>query len=220
MRALAQFSVRCEKEAVDGFNDIHDRLGFSTKGETFGEVIERFRLPQVVADRTKELEQQLNDANAEVERLRGLVGTLDSEAVDLRRRVDEATARDNDNSRQYERNCQDMQQQIDSLQQELEQARSASHLPDGSVVIAFTAENLAVLDHVCNRESRRRNATWSRSHVINHFINSRFVKGELNGDLRSVSDSDIALIRKTLSRGEQHSPTDNGQQSADKELKI
>ncbi|MBO7201868.1 MAG: hypothetical protein J6V54_10815 [Bacteroidales bacterium] len=217
LRALAQFSVRCEKEALDGFNDIHDMLGFATKGETFGAVIERFKLPQVVADRTKELEQQLTYSTAEVERLTARNLELEHELAtavqDLELQKTDAD-RFADSTRQT---SEELQNKIAMLQQELQQARQTSNLPTGSVVIAFTAENLAVLDYVCNRESRRRNTAWSRSHVINHFINSRFIKGELNGDLRSVSDTDIEKIRKTLA-GQQ--TTDNGQQTADRELDL
>ena len=217
IRALAQLTVRCEEADRVRFDQFHEALGFSTKGETISAIFDRFELPQKVEDRTKELQEQLASATAEVERLRARNLELEHELAtavqDLELQKTDAD-RFADCSRQ---SSEEQQQQIAMLKQQLEQAREAAHLPNGNVVIAFTAENLAVLDYVCNRESHRRNAAWSRSHVINHFINSRFIKGELNGDLRSVSDSDIEKIRKTLA-GQQ--TTDNGQQTADNGLDL
>lgn len=217
IRALAQLTVRCEEADRVRFDQFHEALGFSTKGETISAIFDRFELPQKVEDRTKELQEQLASATAEVERLRARIPELEHE---LATAVQDLELQKTDADRFADRTRQsseEQQQQIAMLKQQLEQAREAAHLPDGNVVIAFTAENLAVLDYVCNRESRRRNAAWSRSHVINHFINSRFIKGELNGDLRSVSDSDIEKIRKTLA-GQQ--TTDSGQQTADRELDL
>lgn len=224
IRALAQLTVRCEESDRIRFDQFHEALGFSTKGETISAIFDRFELPQKVEDHTKELEAKLQLATDENNRLVAEVDSLRAKNQELQHELATAVQdlelqktdadRFADSSRQT---SEELQQQIAMLKQQLEQAREAAHLPTGSVVIAFSAENLAVLDYVCNRESRRRNATWSRSHVINHFINSRFIKGELNGDLRSVSDSDIEKIRKTLA-GQQ--TADNGQQTADNGLDL
>lgn len=224
IRALAQLTVRCEEADRIRFDQFHEALGLATKGETIAAIFDRFELPQKVEDRTKELEAKLQLATDENNRLVAEVDSLTAKNQELQHELATAVQdlelqktdadRFADSSRQT---SEEQQQQIAMLEQQLEQAHQASNLPTGSVVISFSAENLAVLDYVCNRESRRRNATWSRSHVINHFINSRFVKGELNGDLRSVSDSDIEKIRKTLG-GQQ--TADNGQQTADNGLDL
>lgn len=217
IRALAQLTVRCEETDRIRFDQFHDALGFSTKGETLAAIFDRFELPQRVEDRTGELQNEIDNLRRIVTELEKNSADLKTENDKLRQDIDLANGVITEANNKYCSENTDLQNTITRLQHEVDEARRAAHLPDGSAVIAFTAENLAVLDYVCNRESRRRNAAWSRSHVINHFINSRFIKGELNGDLRSVSDSDIEKIRKTLA-GQQ--TTDNGQQTTDRKLDL
>lgn len=216
IRALAQLTVRCEETDRIRFDQFHDALGFSTKGETLAAIFDRFELPQRVEDRTGELQNEIDNLRRIVAELEKNSADLKTENDKLRQDIDLANGVIIEANNKYCSENTDLQNTITRLQHEVDEARRAAHLPDGSAVIAFTPENLAVLDYVCNRESRRRNATWSRSHVINHFINSRFIKGELNGDLRSVSDTDIEKIRKRL--GQQ--TTDNGQQTTDRELDL
>ena len=217
IKPLSQLTVRCEEEDVQLFNKFHDQLGYATKGDTLQAILHRFEQPQVVEDHTQQLEAQLAESKNEIERLRDELLKQNTSAEKQKQDLELANSVINEANNKYLSENADLQNTIARLHYELDEARKAASLPDGSAVIAFTAENLAVLDYVCNRESRRRNTPWSRSHVINHFINSRFIKGELNGDLRSVSDSDIEKIRKTLG-GQQ--TTDNGQQTTDNSLDL
>ena len=212
IRALAQLTVRCEEADRIRFDEFHDALGFATKGETISAIFDRFELPQKVEDRTGELQNEIDNLRRIVAELEKNTADLKTENDNLRQDLDIANSVINDANNKYSTENTTLQSTITRLEHELNEARKAAHLPDDSAVIAFTPENLAVLDYVCNRESKRRNAPWSRSHVINHFINSRFIKGELNGDLRSVSDSDIEKIRKAL---KEQPTTENGQQTTD-----
>lgn len=60
--------------------------------------------------------------------------------------------------------------------------------------------NLLILKHVAERESKNRKQEWTIDDVINYFVHFRFEKGSLNGDLKSVSDSDILKLKEKLKK--------------------
>lgn len=135
-----------------------------------------------------ELQSLCHEQKQEIESLTGDYSGMKSKCAEL----------------EQERNRYAEQTSFAELQ--LEQEREARHsesMKENEIRIMMHADNLKALDYVANRESERRNQPWSRSHVINHFIFSRFIKGELNGDLRSIPDN----VLERLFAKEQPKPT-------------
>lgn len=189
LKPLKTFSLKCEEETVDRFKHLKEELGFATDGQLMTALVDRFEQPQKVVDRTKELEAERDSLKAALEEVK-----LDRDALvrtneELRQQLDAADARANSNAEAANQKQLEYEKQLADLQPK-----------DNQAVISFTPDNLRVLDIVCARESKRRNQQWSRSHVINYFINARFVRGLLNGDLESVSDSELRKAGISLKR--------------------
>lgn len=189
LKPLKTFSLKCEEETVDRFKHLKEELGFATDGQLMTALVDRFEQPQKVVDRTKELEAERDSLKAALEEVK-----LDRDALvrtneELQQQLDAADARANSNAEAANQKQLEYEKQLADLQPK-----------DNQAVISFTPDNLRVLDIVCARESKRRNQQWSRSHVINYFINARFVRGLLNGDLESVSDSELRKAGISLKR--------------------
>jgi hypothetical protein len=95
---------------------------------------------------------------------------------------------------------------LDEARRNFDTYRADNELKEGEIRVFILPDNLKALDFVCARESRRRRQNWSRSHVINHFIYNRFILGNCNGDLQSISDSDcrkmgISMKSRNSERG-------------------
>lgn len=189
LKPLKTFSLKCEEETVDRFKHLKEELGFATDGQLMTALVDRFEQPQKVVDRTKELEAERDSLKAALEEVK-----LDRDALvrtneELLQQLDAADARANSNAEAANQKQLEYEKQLADLQPK-----------DNQAVISFTPDNLRVLDIVCARESKRRNQQWSRSHVINYFINARFVRGLLNGDFESVSDSELRKAGISLKR--------------------
>ena len=101
----------------------------------------------------------------------------------------------------------DLRQQLADAQQQLEQANrlqqlqhdvDSKTLKPGEHVIAFRPGYFEVLQRVAELEGRRRNQPWTPSDVIGFFTYSRFVLGNLNGDLNALPDSECRKIEQQL----------------------
>lgn len=189
LKPLKTFSLKCEEETVDRFKHLKEELGFATDGQLMTALVDRFEQPQKVADRSRELEAERDSLKAALDEVK-----LDRDALvrtneELRQQLDAADARANSNAEAANLKQLEYEKQLADLQPK-----------DNQAVISFTLDNLRVLDIVCARESKRRGQQWSRSHVVNYFINARFVRGLLNGDLESVSDSELRKAGISLKR--------------------
>lgn len=187
LRTLRTFTVKTEEETVNRFKTLKEQLGIATDSQMLTELLDRLEQPQKVNDRTKALQQQLEEASRKYDGEHAINEQLNTKIADLQHQLEEANGTANHNAEEANRQQLEMQQQIDSLT-----------LKENQAVISFTPDNLKVLDLVCARESSRRQQSWSRSHVINYFINARFVRGLLNGDLQSVSDSELRRLGISL----------------------
>lgn len=187
VKALRSLTIKTEEETIARFNSLKDQLGIATAGQFLDTLLDRLEQPQKVNDRTRELQTELNvAANAMIE-VQQERDALKHQLDDLQAKLHDAQATANHNAQTAEAQQLAFQKQLDDLQ-----------LKDNQVVITLTPDNLRVLDLVCARESNRRQQSWSRSHVINYFINARFVRGLLNGDLQSIPDSDLRRIGVSL----------------------
>ncbi len=184
-----------EAEYVDKFNRLKEQCGYTSDARFLQDLLDRFENPQRVEDRTRQLEdelqtktEQLTAAQIEMEQAKAAVITLEQDLANTRRHAE---------------------QQLDEAQRQFDTFRTDNTLSENEYRIVLLPDNLKALDFVCARESRRRNQQWSRSHVINHFIYNRFILGNTNGDLQSISDADCRRLGISL-KPQKHSPTPEG----------
>lgn len=180
LKPLKKFTVNTEEDTIARFKNLKEMSGISTDGQFFGALVDRYEQPQRVADRTRELQQKLDAANATIVQ-------KDSELADLRQQLATAQGDANKNA-----------ERANQLQMESEQRVAELTPGENQRVVSFTPDNIRVLEYVAARESRRRGQPWSISHVVNFFVYARFIKGMLNGDLGSVSDAELRKLGVNL----------------------
>jgi len=66
---------------------------------------------------------------------------------------------------------------------------------------------LAVLNFIADRETKKYKREIKSEHVVKFFVENRFVKGSLNGGLNSISDSEVAKIKKACIESREISKT-------------
>ncbi|MBQ9473283.1 MAG: hypothetical protein IJU81_02595 [Bacteroidales bacterium] len=172
-KLLKTFSVKTEQDTIDRFHSLKEQSGVSTDSQFLEAVLDRFEQPQRLQDRTDQLQQRIDE-------LTQLLDAQQQTGRQLQAQLDEA-----------QRQAATDADAATLLRQQSEQRIAQLTPADNQALITFSPDNLRVLDLVCTRESQRRHQQWSRSHVINYFINARFVRGLLNGDLQSVPDADL-----------------------------
>lgn len=169
-----------EPEYLDKFNNLKEQCGYTSDARFLQDLLDRFENPQRVEDRTRQLEEELQ---AKVDRIAQLEKELEqaqATIVTMEQDLAQARAAADNTAKQ--------------AQDELAEYRAAHDLRPDEYRVVILPDNLKALDFVCARESRRRNQQWSRSHVINHFIYNRFILGNCNGDLQSISDADCRKL--------------------------
>lgn len=188
-----------EAEYVDKFNRLKEQCGYTSDARFLQDMLDRFENPQRVEDRTRQLEDELQ---AKVDRIAQLEKELDeAKATVVTLEHDSAEARTAAAA------------ELQAAKNEMEQYRADNELKEGEIRVFILPDNLKALDFVCARESRRRRQNWSRSHVINHFIYNRFILGNCNGDLQSISDTDCRKMGISL-KAKKATPSDDGRPSA------
>ena len=205
-----------EPEYVDKFNNLKEQCGYTSDARFLQDMLDRFENPQRVEDRTAQLEEKLQAATDKV--------------ADLQRQLDEAQATIVTMEQDLAQARAAADKTAKQAQDELAEYRAAHDLRPDEYRVVILPDNLKALDFVCARESRRRRQNWSRSHVINHFIYNRFILGNCNGDLQSISDADCrrmgismksrnaAPVASTGSATEETVP--NPEENRNKEQKI
>lgn len=165
-----------DPETLDIYNKIKIQLDAVTDAEAFTQILSRFYQPLKVdaenVAKIKDLEQQLSAATAEREQ--------------LRQQLEESDARANHNAEEANRQQLEHESAMEALRAESE----AKNLKETQRVVDFVPDCLKAVEIVAARESKRRNQQWTVSHVINFFIHSRFINGDLNGDLKALSDDE------------------------------
>lgn len=177
---IVPFSIRARQEDVDNFREIQHSLGDPTAAEVFSNVVTRYNMPLRTNEENARRVQHLEEENATLQKQ---VEERDTTIESLRQRLADAEARANDNA-----------QAADQQQLAYEKQLRDLALKDNQRVVAFLPDCLKAVEAVAERESQRRNQEWSVSHVINFFIHSRFIKGQLNGDLKSLSDAECKKL--------------------------
>lgn len=177
---IVPFSIRARQEDVDNFKEIQHALGNPTAAEVFSNIVNRYNMPLRTNEENVRRIKQLEEENADL--LRQVAGRDDSIA-ELRQQLADAESRANENAESANKQQLAYEQQLQDLA-----------IKENQRVVAFLPDCLKAVEAVAVRESKRRGQDWSVSHVINFFIHSRFIKGQLNGDLKSLSDSECKQL--------------------------
>lgn len=188
IKPLTTFSLKVEEDYVKQFKQLQEAAGVATANMMFQELIDRYVEPLRVNDCTEALQQELALTKAQLDTSTSQLGDAAKRIAELEQQLLDLQQAANENARVAEA------QMLAHEKQMSERVK----LTEGQVVVDFVGDNLKVLDYVCARESRRRKQQWTRSHVINYFINARFVRGLLNGDLGSVSDGELRKLGVSL----------------------
>ena len=169
---LEQFSAKVTQETKLALKELFDSGDFQTANQMMETLVERYYMPK-----------KAKDQSTEIEKLKNQLEELKTENSQLTTENSQLTT---ENSQLKTENSQ--------LKTQLESGK----LPENSKVIKLDPLNLLILNFVAKRESKARKQDWTVDDVINYFVHFRFEKGSLNGDLNSVSDKDIAEMKKLL----------------------
>jgi predicted O-linked N-acetylglucosamine transferase (SPINDLY family) len=182
--ALIPKTIKVEPADLEIFNSIKDAMqeqqGTVTDTAVFSEIINRYNTPlrtnKENAEKVQQLQEQVNGQQQRID--------------ELEQQLKEATSNANSNAEEANRQQLEYEQKI----QELQELQQSSQLKETQRIVDFIPDNLKALQAVAARESKRRGQNWTVSHVINFFTHSRFIQGQLNGDLKSLSDAECKQL--------------------------
>ena len=182
-------TIRVEQSDLELFNRVketlRDNFGRNVSDtEVFSEVMNRYFIPQ---KQNHESAQMIQERDATIADLQQQLSAKCQELEEAR--ADANANAENANSQQidYENRLQQLQQDVDS-----------KTLKEGEHVIAFRPGYFEVLQRVAEIEGKRRNQPWTPADVIGFFTYSRFILGNLNGDLNALPDSECRKIEQQL----------------------
>ncbi len=182
-------TIRVEQSDLELFNRVketlRDNFGRNVSDtEVFSEVMNRYFIPQ---KQNHESAQMIQERDATIADLQQQLSAKCQELEEAR--ADANTNAEASNAQQidYENRLKQLQQDVDS-----------KTLKEGEHVIAFRPGYFEVLQRVAEIESKRRGQPWTPSDVIGFFTYSRFILGNLNGDLNALPDSECRKIEQQL----------------------
>lgn len=161
------------QETLEQFAQIHEQLASATESQTFETLVGRFYSP-IQADK---------EQAAEVERLR-------AQLEEAQQQLSEWQQTANHNAEALNAANRAHQDEVNALHEEA----AAKALKETQRVVDFVPDVLKALEAVAARESKRRNQTWTVSHVINFFIDNRIIRGRVNGGIDSLSDKECKAL--------------------------
>lgn len=180
VRQIVPVSMRVYSEDRESYKKIKDELALPTDAQVFAQLIQTFYDPVKVKDETAELRKQLAELTDKNTALLAEMALLEEGKAELKRQLSEAEAQRNENAEAASRLQLEHEAEVESLK-----------LKENQHVLSILPDNWTALELVAARETQRRGKPWSVSHVVNYFVHFRFIKGSLNGDLKSLSDSEL-----------------------------
>jgi len=182
---LVQKTLRAEATDLELWARVKDTMS-ETAGrpvsdtEVFGEVMARYFLPLKQND---EAARQISERAALIAEQEHRIATLESELQEARTNAETANSQQLD----YERRLEELGAQS-----------AAKDLKEGQHVVDLAPGYYEVLERVAEIEGKRRGQEWTVGHVIGFFTYSRFVLGNLNGDLNALPDAECRAIERRL----------------------
>ena len=186
---LVAKTMRVEQADLDLWNRVKATLeeNFGRKvpdTEVFAEVMNRYFLPQ----------KQNQAATQQIQERDTLIADLRQQLADAQQQLEQARADANTNAENANSQQLDYENRLQQLQQDVD----SKTLKEGEHVIAFRPGYYEVLQRVAELEGKRRNQPWTPADVIGFFTYSRFILGNLNGDLNALPDSECRKIEQQL----------------------
>ena len=186
---LVAKTMRVEQADLDLWNRVKATLeeNFGRKvpdTEVFAEVMNRYFLPQ----------KQNQAATQQIQERDTLIADLRQQLADAQQQLEQARADANTNAENANSQQLDYENRLQQLQQDVD----SKTLKEGEHVIAFRPGYYEVLQRVAEIEGKRRNQPWTPADVIGFFTYSRFILGNLNGDLNALPDSECRKIEQQL----------------------
>lgn len=170
---ITTLTLRVRQEDKEMFEEIRHTLGDPVHAEVFNNIVTRYNMPmranEEAARRAEELKNEL-DQSAE------RIAQLTEQLAEAERRADENAAK-----AEHEREA-------------FEAERARLEPGERQRLVDFLPHCLKAVEAVAAREGRRRGQAWTISHVINFFIQSRFIEGQLNGDLAALTDGECRRL--------------------------
>ena len=183
---IVQFSARIRQEDKEIFEEIQHALGDPIAAEVFSNIVNRYNMPlrtnEENARKIQQMEAEAADLRQQLTERDNLIAELQQQLKAEKQRANENAETANSQQLAYEKQLKDLS------------------LKETQRVVSFLPDCLKAVEAVAIRESKRRGQDWSVSHVINFFIHSRFIKGQLNGDLKSLSDSECKQLGISLGK--------------------
>lgn len=186
---LVAKTMRVEQADLELWNRVKATLeeNFGRKvpdTEVFAEVMNRYFLPQ----------KQNQAATQQIQERDTLIADLRQQLADARQQLEQARADANTNAEATNAQQLDYEHCLQQLQQDVD----SKTLKPGEHVIPFRPGYYEVLQRVAELEGKRRNQPWTPADVIGFFTYSRFILGNLNGDLNALPDSECRKIEQQL----------------------
>ena len=183
---IVSLTLRVRQEDKEQFDEIRHSLGDPIHAEVFSQIVTRYNMPmranEEAARQAADLRQQLDQANLRIEQ--------------LTQQLADAEAAANHPAEAAEQQQLAFDEERARLQQQAQQLQPTER----QRLVDFLPHCLRALDAVAERESKRRNQHWTISQVINFFVQSRFIDGQLNGDLAALSDAECRRLDIPLRR--------------------
>lgn len=191
---VCQMSVRVYSEDRESWKRIKEEAGLATDAQVMAELVQMWYDPIKIKNETERLQSLLTQKDEELAKSIKNIDQLSAKIKELEKALASAEREQNKNGEL----STSLQLQLEKQEEELEALKPK----DNEHVLTISPDNWKALEMVAERESKRRSQNWSVSHVVNFFVWARFVKGLLNGDLNSLSDSElkqagIAINKKT-----------------------
>ena len=187
-RTVVPASFRIYGSDRELYRKIKEETGLPTDAQVFGLLVQSFYDPIRVKDETAELRRQIEQAvNAHQQAM--------DDNKELLSRIEELSSANKELEARLVGAENHTAEEVNRLQLEYEQKeaelRKQHELHENEYRLTIPADYYKALQMVAARESRRRGQAWTVSHVVSWFTYSRFIKGSLNGDLKSLSDAEL-----------------------------
>lgn len=187
-RTIVPVSMRVYSQDRELYKRIKEETALPTDAQVFAQLVQSFYDPIRVKDETADLQQQLATATDALQHLQDDYARMLDQMTDLKNANADLELQLNGARNQAAEEAGRLQLEYEAKAKALEEQNAPK--PDQHL-LTIPDDYYRALQLVAERESQRRGQQWTPSHVVSFFIYSRFIKGSLNGDLKSLSDSEL-----------------------------
>lgn len=187
-RKIVPVSMRIYSDDREMYKRIKEETALPTDAQVFAQLVQTFYDPIRVKDETADLRRQLEEADAHAKEQADLIASLQAQAAEHARTIDDLQQQLTSAQNHAAEEASRLQLEYEAKEKALQESHATK---PGEYRLSIPPDYYKALQLVAARESRRRSQPWTPSHVVSFFIYSRFIKGSLNGDLRSLTDQEL-----------------------------